>query len=77
MKIALYKMHLSGLVIVLEYDDSLDSKIDMVRVSEIEHIDFIMRADLEDADKALRLKFAQVAFDQAKAQLEALKNDNV
>ena len=75
MKIALYKMHLSGSAIVLEYDDSFENNVDMERVSEIAHVAFIMRTDLEDAFKGRRLKAAQKMVDQAKAHLKALEND--
>ena len=75
MKVALYEMDLSGITIVLEQSDASDSEPLMTRVSSIEEVEFIMLDDLAKTAKKRKLEAAQRIFDQAKAQLEALQND--
>ena len=74
MKVALYEMNLSGTKVVLECPDSDDYPF-MTRVSAIEEVEFTMLDDLAKTAKKRKLEAAQRIFDQAKAQLEALQND--
>lgn len=75
MKVALYEMSLSGSVVPLEHHKSYDKDPAMTRVSAITNIGLALPPNPAKTERERKLEAAQAIFNQAKAQLEALQND--